>query len=252
MARTGAPTSTAAETRRDAATPKAQWSALAVGRVKPALFLLGMTPFARWIWLGLNNGLTANPVEFLTRSSGTWTLVCLLVTLAITPLAPPDRAAGAGAAARAVCLFYGFQHFMAWVWWDRGFDPGQMLADIGQRPFITVGFVAFVLMAALAATSTQWAMRRLGKRWQRLPAVYAIGLLAVLHYWWHKAGKNDLEQPMIYAAVLAVLLGWRVAAWWRRERGRLPAAARGLPRRLSRGSGHRHHDRHGFSVGWPS
>ena len=93
-----------------------------------------------------------------------------------------------------------------------------MLADIGQRPFITVGFVAFVLMAALAATSTQWAMRRLGKRWQRLHrAVYAIGLLAVLHYWWHKAGKNDLEQPMIYAAVLAVLLGWRVAAWWRRR-----------------------------------
>lgn len=89
MARTGAPAphaSTAAETRRDAATPKVQWSALAVGRVKPALFLLGMTPFARWIWLGLNNGLTANPVEFLTRSSGTWTLVCLLVTLSITPL----------------------------------------------------------------------------------------------------------------------------------------------------------------------
>ena len=86
-------------------------------------------------------------------------------------LAPPDRAASAGAAphVRAVCLFYGFLHFMAWVWWDRGFDPAQMLADIGERPFITVGFVAFVLMAALAATSTQWAMRRLGKRWQRLP-----------------------------------------------------------------------------------
>jgi sulfoxide reductase heme-binding subunit YedZ len=224
MARTGAPAphaSTAAETRRDAATPKAQWSALAVGRVKPALFLLGMTPFARWIWLGLNNGLTANPVEFLTRSSGTWTLVCLLVTLAITPLRRLT-AQPALVRLRRMCglfaFFYGFQHFMAWVWWDRGFDPGQMLADIGQRPFITVGFVAFVLMAALAATSTQWAMRRLGKRWQRLHrAVYAIGLLAVLHYWWHKAGKNDLEQPMIYAAVLAVLLGWRVAAWWRRR-----------------------------------
>lgn len=224
MARTGAPAphaSTAAETRRDAATPKVQWSALAVGRVKPALFLLGMTPFARWIWLGLNNGLTANPVEFLTRSSGTWTLVCLLVTLSITPL---RRLTGQPALVRLrrMCglfaFFYGFLHFMAWVWWDRGFDPAQMLADIGERPFITVGFVAFVLMAALAATSTQRAMRRLGKRWQRLHrAVYAIGLLAVLHYWWHKAGKNDLEQPMIYAAVLAVLLGWRVAAWWRRR-----------------------------------
>ena len=118
---------------------------------------------------------------------------------------------------------------MAWVWWDRGFDPAQMLADIGERPFITVGFVAFVLMAALAATSTQWAMRRLGKRWQRLHrVVYAIGLLAVLHYWWHKAGKNDLEQPMIYAAVLAVLLagGWPPGGGVVPERGRLPAAAR--------------------------
>lgn len=224
MARTDAPApkaAMAADTRRDAVSPKARWSALAVGRAKPALFLLGLAPFARWVWLGLNNGLTANPVEFLTRSSGTWTLVCLLVTLAITPL---RRLTGQPALVRLrrMCglfaFFYGFLHFMAWVWWDRGFDPGQMLADIGERPFITVGFAAFVLMAALAATSTQWAMRRLGKRWQRLHrAVYAIGLLAVLHYWWHKAGKNDLEQPMIYAAVLAVLLGWRVAAWWRRR-----------------------------------
>jgi sulfoxide reductase heme-binding subunit YedZ len=93
-----------------------------------------------------------------------------------------------------------------------------MLRDIGERPFITAGFAAFVLMTALAATSTQWAMRKLGKRWQSLHrAVYAIGLLAVLHYWWHKAGKNDFTQPAIYGAVLAVLLGWRVAAWLRRR-----------------------------------
>ena len=205
-----------------AAMRKPQWSARAVGRFKPFLFLLGLTPFVRWIWLGLNNGLTANPVEFLTRSSGTWTLVCLLVTLAITPL---RRLTGQPALVRLrrMCglfaFFYGAMHFMAWVWWDRGFDPAAMLQDIGERPFITVGFAAFVLLTALAVTSTQWAMRRLGKRWQQLHrAVYLIGLLAVLHYWWHKAGKNDLVQPALYAGVLALLLGWRLAAWWRRRR----------------------------------
>ncbi|KAG1200122.1 hypothetical protein G6F57_014941 [Rhizopus arrhizus] len=200
---------------------KASLSARAVGRFKPVLFLLGLTPFLRWIWLGFNNGLTANPVEFLTRSSGTWTLVCLLVTLAITPL---RRLTGQPALVRVrrMCglfaFFYGAMHFMAWVWWDRGLDPAAMLQDIGERPFITVGFAAFVLMMALAATSTQWAMRRLGKRWQQLHrAIYAIGLLAVLHYWWHKAGKNDLAQPLLYASVLALLLGWRIVAWWRRR-----------------------------------
>lgn len=200
---------------------KAQLSAKMVGRFKPLLFLLGLAPFLRWIWLGFNNGLTANPVEFLTRSSGTWTLVCLLVTLSITPL---RRLTGQPALVRLrrMCglfaFFYGAMHFTAWVWWDRGLDPAAMLQDIGERPFITVGFAAFVLMAALAATSTQWAMRKLGKRWQQLHrAIYAIGLLAVLHYWWHKAGKNDLAQPALYAAVLALLLGWRIVAWWRRR-----------------------------------
>lgn len=208
--------------RRAAAPPaKTQLSAKTVGRFKPVLFVLGLAPFARWVWLGMDNGLTANPVEFLTRSSGTWTLVCLLVTLSITPL---RRLTGQPALVRVrrMCglfaFFYGAMHFMAWVWWDRGLDPAAMLQDIGERPFITVGFAAFVLMAALAATSTQWAMRRLGKRWQQLHrAIYAIGLLAVLHYWWHKAGKNDLTQPALYAAVLALLLGWRIVAWWRRR-----------------------------------
>lgn len=202
---------------------KPQWSARAVGRAKPWLFLLGLAPFARWIWLSFTNGLTANPVEFLTRSSGTWTLVCLLVTLAITPL---RRLTGQPALVRLrrMCglfaFLYGAMHFMAWVWWDRGLDPAAMLQDIGERPFITVGFAAFVLMTALAATSTQWAMRKLGRRWQQLHrAIYLIGLLAILHYWWHKAGKNDLSQPALYAAVLALLLGWRLVVWWRRRPG---------------------------------
>lgn len=191
-----------------------------VGRLKPLLFVLALLPFARWIWLGLNDGLSANPVEFLTRSSGTWTLVCLLVTLGITPL---RRLTGQPALVRLrrMCglfaFFYGFLHFIAWVWWDRGLEMAAMIQDLGERPFIAVGFAAFVLMSALAATSTQWAMRRMGRRWQTLHrAVYLIGLLAILHFWWHKAGKNDFQEPLIYGAVLAVLLGWRVVARLRR------------------------------------
>ncbi|MBO9357185.1 protein-methionine-sulfoxide reductase heme-binding subunit MsrQ [Bordetella petrii] len=199
------------------------WSAAAVGRCKPLLFLAGLLPFARWIWLGFHDGLTANPVEFLTRSSGTWTLVCLLVTLSITPL---RRLLGQPALVRLrrpcglFAFFYGCLHFMAWVWWDRGFDPVSMLRDVGERPFITAGFAAFVCMAALAATSTQAAMRAMGRRWQMLHrAVYLIGILAIVHLWWHKAGKNDFQQPLAYGAVLVALLGWRVAAALRRLSG---------------------------------
>ncbi|MCD0503757.1 protein-methionine-sulfoxide reductase heme-binding subunit MsrQ [Bordetella petrii] len=190
-----------------------------VGRFKPLLFVAGLLPFARWVWLGFNNGLTANPVEFLTRSSGTWTLVCLLVALAITPL---RRILGQPALVRLrrpcglFAFFYGSMHFLAWVWWDRGLELGSMLQDIAERPFIAVGLAAFLCMAALAATSTQWAMRKMGRHWQTLHrAVYLIGVLAIVHLWWHKAGKNDFEQPLLYGLVLAALLGWRAAAAWR-------------------------------------
>lgn len=196
-----------------------QWSAAAVARVKPALFVAGLLPVARWIWLGFHNGLTANPVEFLTRSSGTWTLVCLLVTLSITPL---RRLLGQPALVRLrrpcglFAFFYGSLHFLAWVWWDRGLDPASMLQDIGERPFITAGFIAFACMAALAATSTQAAMRAMGRRWQTLHrAIYLIGILAIVHLWWHKAGKNDFQQPIAYGAVLLVLLAWRLVMAWR-------------------------------------
>src|SRR5690606_15504111 len=197
----------------------AQWSAAAIGRFKPILFAAGLLPFARWIWLGFHDGLTANPVEFLTRSSGTWTLVCLLVTLSITPLRRPLRQPALVRLGRACGLFasfYGSLHFLAWVWWDRGLDPASMLRDVAERPFIPAGFAAFVCMTALAATSTQWAMRKLGRRWQALHrAVYLIGVLAIVHLWWHKAGKHDFQQPLAYGAVLLALLGWRVAAWLR-------------------------------------
>lgn len=211
-----------------AAGARTPWPAKTIGRFKPLLFLLGLAPALRWVWLGFHDGLTANPVEFLTRSSGTWTLVCLLVTLAITPLRRLLKQP-ALVRLRRMCglfaFFYGALHFTAWLWWDRGFDVASMVRDLGERPFIMVGFAAFVLMTALALTSTQWAMRRMGRNWQRLhKAIYLIGLLAILHYWWHKAGKNDLREPLIYGSVLLVLLGWRVVAWWRARRQAIRAA----------------------------
>ena len=96
-----------------------------------------------------------------------------------------------------------------------------MVQDIWDRPFVTAGFAAFVLLSLLALTSTQGWIRRLGRRWQTLHrAVYAIGLLAILHFWWHKAGKNDFFEPIVYGSVLAVLLGWRIVAWWSSRRAK--------------------------------
>jgi len=199
--------------------PSRRLDARTVDRFKPVLFVIGLLPLARWVWLGATGGLTANPIEFLTRSAGTWTLVCLLATLAITPL---RRLCGQPALVRLrrMCglfaFFYGTLHFLSWAWWDQAFDPAGMLRDVLERPFVAFGLAAYLLMVPLAATSTQGWMRRLGRRWQALHrAVYATGLLAILHYWLHKAGKNDYAEVSIYGAVLAVLLGWRVYAWLR-------------------------------------
>lgn len=198
------------------------WSAKSVGRFKPLVFACGLFPVGRWVWLGLDNGLTANPIEFLTRSSGTWALVWLLITLGITPV---RRILGQAALVRVrrMCglfaFFYAFLHFSAWAWWDRALDPASMLQDVYDRPFITAGFAAFVLMSSLALTSTQGWIRRLGRKWQTLHrAIYLIGMLAILHLWWHKAGKNDFFQPVVYGIVLLLLLGWRVVAWLRARR----------------------------------
>lgn len=195
-------------------------SAAAVNAVRAAVFIAALLPLARLVWLGLNDGLSANPIEFVTRSTGTWTLVMLCLTLAVTPL---RRLLGWSWLLRLrrmlglYAFFYGCLHFTTYIWLDQWFDVPAMAADIVKRPFITAGFTAFVLMLPLALTSTKAAMRRLGRRWQRLHRlVYAVACLGVLHYWWHKAGKNDLAEPLIYAAVVAVLLGLRW--WWRRAR----------------------------------
>jgi sulfoxide reductase heme-binding subunit YedZ len=190
--------------------------------VKIVVFVAMLFPLARLVLLGATGGLGANPIEFITRSTGLWTLVYLCITLAITPV---RRLTGVTALARfrrmigLFAFFFAVLHFTTYIWFDKWFDVAAMLKDIGKRPFITVGFAAFVLLIALAVTSPRAMVRKLGRRWQTLHrAVYVIGALAILHFWWMKAGKHDLLLPKIYAAIMVGLLGWRLLVWLR-ERG---------------------------------
>lgn len=172
------------------------------------LFVVCLLPLVRLIALGVGGGLGANPIEFITRSTGTWTLVGLLLTLSVTPLRQLTGRSSLLRYRRMLGLFaffYACLHFVTYIWLDQFFDLASVARDIVKRPFITVGFTTFVLLIPLALTSTQAMMRRLGRRWQQLHRlVYAIALFGVLHYVW--LVKKDLTQPLIYAAVLAVLL----------------------------------------------
>jgi len=179
---------------------------------KPLLFLICLLPLARLVYLAFNGGLGANPIEFITRSTGTWTLVGLMLTLAVTPV---RRLTGRNELIRyrrmlgVFAFFYASLHFTTYIWLDQFFDPASILKDIYKRPFITIGFAAFLLLLPLAITSTNAMMRRLGRRWQQLHRlVYLIGFLGVLHYWW--LVKKDLTQPLIYGLVLLVLLSLRL------------------------------------------
>ncbi len=175
---------------------------------KPLLFLVCLLPLERLIYLAMNDGLGANPIEFITRSTGTWTLAGLLLTLAVTPL---RRLTGRNELIRLrrmlglFAFFYASLHFTTYLWLDQFFDLAGIVKDIYKRPFITVGFTAFVLLIPLAATSTQGMMRRLGRRWQQLHRlVYLIACLGVLHYLW--LVKKDMTQPLIYGLILVMLL----------------------------------------------
>ncbi|QDQ26899.1 sulfoxide reductase heme-binding subunit YedZ [Chitinimonas arctica] len=188
--------------------------------LKIAVFILCLLPLARASWIVLS-GQAINPIEFITRSLGTWTLVLLLLTLAITPLRKLSGRNELIKLRRMLGLFtffYVLLHFLSYVWLDKFFDPADILKDIVKRPFITVGFAAFVLLIPLALTSTDAMMRRLKRNWGRLhKLVYPIAMLGVLHYWW--LVKKDLTQPIIYACVLALLLGFRL---WQRRIRRMP------------------------------
>lgn len=189
-------------------------------RLRAVLLALALVPLARLFYLSATGGLGANPVEFVTRSLGTWALVLLCVTLAVSPLRwltgwawllRLRRMAG------LLCFFYALLHVLTYAVLDHWFDWQALWADVVKRPFITAGFAAFVMLLPLAATSSNAMVRRLGaRRWQALHRlVYAIALAAILHYWWHKAGKNDFFEPTAYALVIGVLLGARVVRWRR-------------------------------------
>jgi sulfoxide reductase heme-binding subunit YedZ len=193
------------------------------------LFLICLFPLLRLTYLGVSGGLGANPIEFITRSTGTWTLVGLMITLSVTPL---RRLTGRSELVRyrrmlgLFTFFYVSLHFLTYIWLDQFFDPAAIVRDIWKRPFITVGFTAFVLLIPLAVTSTNAMMRRLGRRWQQLHRlVYGIALLGVVHYLW--LVKKDLTDPLIYGSILAVLLAlrlpWGVSALQAMRVRRMPA-----------------------------
>jgi sulfoxide reductase heme-binding subunit YedZ len=178
--------------------------------IKPTVFLLALLPLGRLIWLGSTQDLGANPIEFITRSMGTWTLVFLCLSLAMTPARMLTGWTGFIHLRRMLglfCFFYATVHFLIWLWLDHNFSLAAMWQDVLERPYITFGFLAFVLLIPLAFTSNRWAQRKLGRRWSHLHRmVYGIAMLAILHYWWHKAGKSDYETVSIYLGVIVVLL----------------------------------------------
>lgn len=200
--------------------------ALAHPAAKVVVFVLCALPFAYLLWAAIYNQLGANPAEALSRRTGDWTLRFLAITLAITPL---KVLSGVGQWLRfrrmlgLFTFFYAALHLLAYAWFDMGFYWSEIVKDIPKRPFVLMGFTAFLLMIPLAATSFNAAVRALGaRRWQGLHRlVYAVAVLGLLHFWWIRAGKNDFAEPALYVAIFAILLGWRL---WRRLR---PAPAGG-------------------------
>jgi sulfoxide reductase heme-binding subunit YedZ len=189
---------------------------------KPVLWLLCVLPFVWLVWGAVNDALGANPAEYLIRTTGDWTLRLLCITLAVTPLRVMFGLPELAKLRRLLGLFTYFYvvfHLLCYSWLDMGFEWGDIVEDIAKRPFILVGFSAFVLLTPLALTSFNRAIRCLGaKRWQWLHRlVYAVAVLAVLHFFWMRAGKSNFVEVFVYAAVLLVLLAWRMfhSSMWR-------------------------------------
>src|SRR6266550_444316 len=188
-----------------------------VRRFKPFVFLACLLPLARLGWKAYMGLLGANPIEVITHSTGDWTLIFLLITLAVRPL---RKLSGQPWLIRyrrmfgLFAFFYVTLHFLIYIWLDKFFNVHDMLADIAKRKFITVGFAGFVLLIPLAVTSTSGWIRRLGgKRWQALHRlIYFAAIAGVIHYLW--LVKADIREPLEYGAVLAVLLGYRLVMWW--------------------------------------
>jgi sulfoxide reductase heme-binding subunit YedZ len=182
---------------------------------KPIVFAIALLPASRLVFEGLRSALGPNPIEMITHETGDWTMIFIMVTLAITPL---RRITGVNALIsfrRMVGLFaffYGTLHFLTYIWLDKFFDMHEIVKDVYKRPFITAGFTAFVLMIPLALTSTKGWIRRLGKRWIVLHRlIYLTAAAGVVHYIW--LVKKDEAKPYFYAFIFSLLMLWRLGAW---------------------------------------
>lgn len=196
---------------------------------KPILFLICLLPFAWLAWnvvqaqMGNANVLGANPAEHLIRATGDWTLRFICIVLAVTPLRVISSTPTLARFRRMLGLFayfYVVLHLLSYSWFDMGFDAADIAKDIAKRPFILVGFSAFLLLTPLAATSFNAAIKAMGaKRWQALhKLVYLIAGLGLLHFFWMRAAKNNFAEVFVYAAIIVVLLGWRVMQYLRKKR----------------------------------
>ncbi len=181
---------------------------------KPVLFALSLLPLCWLLLAALGDHLGANPAQALLRSTGDWTLRSLCVTLAVTPMRIMTGTPALARFRRMIGLFvyfYGVLHLLCYSWFDMGLDATDIAKDIAKRPFILVGFAAFVLLSALALTSFNRAIRTLGaKRWQQLHRlIYVIAALAILHFFWMRSAKNNFLEVWVYGSVLGLLLLWR-------------------------------------------
>lgn len=191
-----------------------------LGRIKTALFLICLLPLARLLWAAYTDDFGPNPVEFVQRWTGTWTFNLLLITLCVTPLRAMTEWHWLIRLRRMLGLFsffYAVLHFLSFIGFDHAFDITDIGLDIAKRPFVTVGFAAFLLLIPLAATSNQWAIRKLGgRKWQELHRnIYLISILACIHYFW-LVKATALLWPLAYSVAVALLLGWRVRERWRK------------------------------------
>ena len=198
---------------------------------KPVLFSVALLPFAWLVHAAATNNLGANPAEYLIRSLGDWTLRFLCLTLAVTPLRVITGMSALSRFRRMLGLFvyfYAFMHLLGYAWFDMGLDFADIAKDIAKRPFILVGFTAFVLLTPLAATSFNRAVKFLGaRRWQALHRlVYVIAGLGILHFFWMRAGKRNFAEVAVYAAILGTLLGWRLVQYVARKRAAPGASGR--------------------------
>jgi len=196
-------------------------------QLKRALFVSALLPLLINVWLAAQDRLGANPIESLTRSSGDWTLYFLTLTLAITPLRRLSGQHWLQALRRMLGLFaffYACLHFTTFIWFDHFFDLAEIGRDVWKRPFITIGFAALLLLIPLAVTSTDAMQRRLGRRWSQLHRlVYGVALLALLHFWWMRAGKQNFAEPILMSAIIMILVAARAAGpiqrWIRARKG---------------------------------